>query len=162
MRVTTWLIVGAITAATAGAITGIAFDTTPIQNHASARGGLPDHSDSVMSRDLASQSATLPDHYALITPEGRIEVEELGTRGRYRDRGFALDDYTDPPLQPGYYSDREYPAEPAPQIQAAEPYPVRPAESPRTTPELAADETAPNSRGGPKVIEFPAGLPSRN
>ncbi len=176
MRVATWLMAGAIFAATTGAITGIAFNTTPIKNHSDARGTLPDHPAPSMSRDLASQSAHLPDHYALITPEGRIEVEELGSQGRYRDQRLEQDGYADPLPEPAYYGDYEYPAEPGAQVQAADPREIQAVQSNPPAPEQKAPkpvmaEAAPaprgpqpaqSLRGGPKVIEFPAGMPTQN
>lgn len=54
---------------------------------------IPRHEEA--SFDVA-QSATLPDHYPLVTPRGTVQVADLWLHGLYRDR---------PPLYPDYEFD---------------------------------------------------------
>ena len=77
-------------ASIAGVVGGTTINTRPIQ-----RGGIGmeeinrpalafDPSDGGLSEQVA-----LPDHYAMNTPDGRVEIAELSTRGIYSQRRFG-------------------------------------------------------------------------
>ncbi|RIV85733.1 hypothetical protein [Aurantiacibacter zhengii] len=81
------LIVGAfLIAPIVGAVAGQKMSTDPIASISDVSTTLP------MGSPIAASDATpktverLPDHYAMETPEGRVEVHELAMRGRYADR----------------------------------------------------------------------------
>lgn len=81
----------------AGVVSGTAIDTNPIQ-----RGGIGMNEIVRPSIDLSaelSDQPALPDHYALSTPEGKVEVAELSTRGLYAQRRFGWREaiWTPPP-----------------------------------------------------------------
>ena len=174
MQVAPLLLGGAIFAAVAGAVTGTAMQTTPIRNHSSVADIVPRHIASKPSYDLARKSANLPDQYAMITPEGRIEVEELAMRGRYAGQRDELFSHIDPLPDDIYLEEREYGDEPgfrpaaisAPQREPVA-APVAPAlainDAPRAPldirPSLPAQQ---NYRGGPKVIDVAAEIAARN
>ena len=82
-----WIIALALTT-TGGAISGASIGTAPIPK----RGlDIPAHDASATGPDMTHRAAptALPDHYALETPEGRVEVGELALRGRLHDTGAA-------------------------------------------------------------------------
>lgn len=81
------LIVGAfLIAPIVGAVAGQKMSTDPIASISDVSTTLPTGSP-IAADDAAPQTVQrLPDHYAIETPEGRVEVHELAMRGRYADR----------------------------------------------------------------------------
>ena len=86
MQVKPWLVGACTVAAISGAVSGASLGSTPIQNRT-------DPLDEIIARQAAAPAqarvtalAGGPDHYALETPEGRIEVRDLESRGLFRDR----------------------------------------------------------------------------
>src|SRR5687768_2177820 len=78
-----------VVAAISGAVGGAAIDTTPIQK---AGVGAPDFMRETVMFDDSSESMAqpmLPDHYAMDTPTGRIDVAELTANGLYSQRRFG-------------------------------------------------------------------------
>lgn len=81
------LIVGAfLLAPVVGAFAGQKMSTDPISSIADVSSTLPNGSTFAASDPSPRTSERLPDHYAMETPEGRVEVHELAMRGRYSDR----------------------------------------------------------------------------
>jgi|GEM_PF-3124972 len=81
------LIVGALLLApVVGAVAGQKMNTDPISSVTDLSATLP-KSPVIAGNDAAPRTTPrLPDHYAMETPEGRVEVHELAMRGRYADR----------------------------------------------------------------------------
>lgn len=81
------LIVGAfLIAPIVGAVAGQKMSTDPIASISDLSTTLPTGSP-IAAGDATTRTAQrLPDHYAMETPQGRIEVHELAMRGRYADR----------------------------------------------------------------------------
>lgn len=81
------LIVGAfLLAPVIGAFAGQKMSAEPIRPITDVSATLPDRP-IFASNDAAPRTRErLPDHYAMETPEGRVEVHELAMRGRYADR----------------------------------------------------------------------------
>lgn len=81
------LIVGALLLAPmVGAVAGQNMNTDPISSVTDLSATLPGRP-VIASTDAAPRTTPrLPDHYAMETPEGRVEVHELAMRGRYADR----------------------------------------------------------------------------
>lgn len=96
------LFVGACAAALLGAITGASMNTSPLERGVGAWEQIPRHEASVSEFDAEAQRPALPDHYPLITPQGRFEVGELRQRGLYRNRRLALDTWWADPFEPAY------------------------------------------------------------
>ncbi len=77
-------------ASVAGVVSGTTINTRPIQHAGIGMDEIVrpaiafDESDSGLSEQVA-----LPDHYAMRTPDGRLEVGELSTRGLYAQRRFG-------------------------------------------------------------------------
>jgi hypothetical protein len=67
------------------------------------------------------QQASLPDHYPIVTPQGRFEVHELRDRGLYRQARY-VDPYqgTGWDVYAGEYDDPQYAAAPEPMPRAIE------------------------------------------
>ena len=86
MQISPWILGAVIAVPLAGAVAGNAMSTDPIGISADVTETLPSAQFAHASgtRDLTQER--LPDHYAMETPEGRVEVADLGLRGRYRDR----------------------------------------------------------------------------
>lgn len=81
------LIVGAfLLAPIMGAVAGQGMSTEPITSATELSAALP-KTNAIATQNAATRtSARLPDHYAMETPEGRVEVHELALRGRYANR----------------------------------------------------------------------------
>ena len=81
------LIVGAfLLAPVMGAVAGQGMSTQPITSTTELSAALPETSAIATQSAATRTAARLPDHYAMETPEGRVEVHELALRGRYADR----------------------------------------------------------------------------
>lgn len=83
------LAVGACVAALAGAVSGATINTTPLARGIDGWDHVPRHELSDSAIEAEERSAALPDHYPLITPNGRIEVSELRDHGLYRNRRYG-------------------------------------------------------------------------
>lgn len=92
MRISPWLMGAFAITPIVGALAGQHMSAEPLSTATDVTASLPD-------RPYAAGNATprtnprLPDHYAMETPEGVVEVHELAMRGRFRDRYDALDRY---------------------------------------------------------------------
>ena len=87
MKISPWILGAAIAVPFAGAIAGSHIGTEPIGTMEDVSAFLPEQRigpDAIGQR--IAQSERTPDHYAMETPEGRVEVYELAMRGRYADR----------------------------------------------------------------------------
>ncbi len=149
-------------ASVAGAVGGATTNTTPIQNAAIGMDMLPERHIAFDSADSGLPQVAPPDHYAMITPQGRIEAAELSTRGLYSQRRFGwntaqydtlpetafTDETTDETAGSNWSDD----VAPAPAINAPPiPAPVEP---------LRLDEPAATSNGQPRVIDVAVALAS--
>lgn len=114
-----------------GAIASQAVNTHPVDRSDNVFAAIPQHE--VANYDSQQANSGARDHYPLITPHGRVEVEELWDHGLMRNRRFArYDTYDAQPLpQPEPYA--EVPVQDAP-LQHANYEPV---------PAAAADTRSP-------------------
>ena len=96
------LIAAACAAAVFGAVTGTAIATDPIERGIDAWDHIPQPDLDDPDAAKLSAAKTLPDHYPLITPQGRFEVAELRDRGLYRNRRFGSDPYWIDAPEPAY------------------------------------------------------------
>jgi hypothetical protein len=81
------LIVGALLIAPAiGLAAGQAISTEPLDEATDVMDTLPERPTISITTSATPAGRRLPDHYAMETPEGRVEVHELALRGRYADR----------------------------------------------------------------------------
>ncbi|RPF72199.1 hypothetical protein [Aurantiacibacter spongiae] len=88
MKFSPWILGAAALVPVMGAYAGANVGTDPIGPGADVTAALPASSASV--RDAAPVThERLPDHYAMETPEGRVEVADLAWRGRYRDHSIS-------------------------------------------------------------------------
>lgn len=76
-------------ASVAGAIGGATTNTTPIQNAGIGMDMLPERMIAFDSSDGENPAIAPPDHYPLVTPQGRVEVAELSIRGLYAQQRFG-------------------------------------------------------------------------
>ena len=85
----------------AGMVSGTSINTNPIQ-----RGGIGMNEITRPVIDIDAplrDQPSLPDHYAMKTPEGNVEVGELTTRGLYAQRRFGWREAAwNPPPLPDY------------------------------------------------------------
>lgn len=167
------LAVAAAAAALAGAVSGAAIDKTPLQRGADAWDQLPRYE--IGESDFAALEARrdTPDHYPIVTPQGRFEVAELRDRGLYRNRRFGMQWTSDWPEypEPAYEvaaADYEYlPPEPAPRRPVLAPASASETASERAPAILAANaeplagEAAPAIEVRPRTIDVAATLASR-
>ena len=129
-------------ASIAGVISGATINTRLIQ-HAGV--GIDDIDRPTIafdpSDDGLSDQVALPDHYALRTPKGLVEVSELSDRGLYAQRRFGWRDAWTPPPVPAFpeptadagwsYGSAEELGEPPIEVQPA--INQQPAKDPQTT-----------------------------
>ncbi|GGD45013.1 hypothetical protein GRI62_10275 [Erythrobacter arachoides] len=97
MNISPWILGVAALVPIAGAFAGQAMSTDPVGIHADAISSMPAHSGITAGSGAELEQQRLPDHYAMDTPHGRVEVADLAWRGRYRDRaryGYRSD-YSD-------------------------------------------------------------------
>ena len=81
------LIVGALLLAPViGAVAGQGMSTEPIMSATDLSATLPQTPAIAMGDAATRTTPRLPDHYAMETPEGRVDVDELAMRGRYANR----------------------------------------------------------------------------
>ncbi len=93
MKVSPWFLGAAAVVPIAGAVIGSHMSTDPVGQRADVTETLPVGSTAVYANANPRTSERLPDHYAMETPEGVVEVKELAMRGRYRDRYRTPDSY---------------------------------------------------------------------
>ncbi|KLE34746.1 hypothetical protein [Aurantiacibacter luteus] len=86
MNISPWILAAAVAVPLAGAVAGHAMSTDPIGVRSDVTASLPQTSAIQAGAAGNPTRDRLPDHYAMETPEGRVEVAELALRGRYRDR----------------------------------------------------------------------------
>ncbi|MFA9199973.1 MAG: hypothetical protein ACEQR8_02120 [Cypionkella sp.] len=67
---------------------GASIDTRPIQKAGVGSGLLP-RASLAFAYSAPQAPPPLPDHYAMDTPEGRVEAGELASRGLYAQQRFA-------------------------------------------------------------------------
>lgn len=96
------LFVGACAAVLLGAVTGASIDTTPLERRGDAGDLISRPEASAAEFEANAEPQALPDHYPLITPQGRFEVEELRLRGLYRNRRFAMSSWWVDDFEPAY------------------------------------------------------------
>lgn len=81
------LIAGALVLAPiTGGLAGQMISTDPIAPATDISAILPERSTVAVANATPRTTPRLPDHYAMETPEGTVEVHELALHGRYRDR----------------------------------------------------------------------------
>jgi hypothetical protein len=76
-------------ASIAGAVGGATTNTTPIQNAGIGMDMIPDRPIAFDPSHSGLPDIAPPDHYPIVTPQGRIEVAELSTRGLYAQQRFG-------------------------------------------------------------------------
>ena len=86
MKVSPWILGAAALVPVAGALAGSNIGTEPVGLHDDVIASLPETSASYERGGPALEQERLPDHYAMETPEGRVEIADLALRGRYRDQ----------------------------------------------------------------------------
>ena len=140
MRATLLFITACTLASIGGVVSGASIETSPIQ-----RAGIGNAGHSIQPYFARSQDqgtgellhqVALPDHYAMTTPEGRVEVADLSNRGLYAQRRFGWQ-HSEPLVEPAHYA-------PVPVMdEAIEPLPqdngFAPSESSDRSGELATD-----------------------
>ena len=85
MALSARLTVATLVIAIAGVTSGALIGQTPMLEPTSIGQATPQRSSPVIASSTRPD-VRLPNHYAIETPEGRFEVEELSTRGLYRNR----------------------------------------------------------------------------
>lgn len=81
-----WFLGACAAACIAGAVGGATMPTSPKQDRSDILDEIPQHEIAMPSAEQARKMIAPRNHYALETPEGRIEVAELSEHGLYRDR----------------------------------------------------------------------------
>ncbi|MXO76071.1 hypothetical protein GRI40_12680 [Altererythrobacter aerius] len=154
MKVTPLFLGACAFASITGVVSGATIDTRPIQ-----QGGIGTHGLASQTVDHPApftgtvQTAHLPDHYAMTTPEGRIEAGELSTRGLYAQARFGWREEFPPPGEPG-------PIEPEPALSVIEPA-VLPVQAETETPGPDAAQPVAETQPGPRIIDVAAALAVR-
>lgn len=107
MKATPFFLGACAFASMAGALSGAATNTTPIQNGGIGMDMLPERAFAFDPRATAENNPALPDHYPIVTPAGRFDVGELATRGLYAQQrfGWREADYIPPPPEPAFEYD---------------------------------------------------------
>lgn len=88
------LLGAAVLAAIAGALAGKAIGTSPVMRNG-AGGNLPSAPIVTTANQGLRATRSTPDHYAMVTPDGRVEAGEIALRGKLR-KAHAR------PMPPGY------------------------------------------------------------
>ncbi|GGD88740.1 hypothetical protein GCM10011515_05520 [Tsuneonella deserti] len=152
-------------ASIAGVVSGATINTRPIQ-HAGI--GMEEIVRPAIQFGAAgselSEQVSLPDHYAMRTPEGIVEVGELSMRGIYAQRRFGWrqaqwapppePSLEEPQAEPGWsYAADVVPADPA-IVPASQPQPQTPQPQDAFAP-------SPSSAGDARTIDVEFELASR-
>lgn len=91
MKISPWILGAAVLVPAAGAVAGTQMSTDPIAVGSDVTDTIP-HRASITHADATVRTRPrLPNHYAMETPDGRVEVHELAMRGRYKDRYRELE-----------------------------------------------------------------------
>lgn len=93
MQVSPWILGAAALVPVFGAVAGASLNTEPIGIAADVSASLPERPAIAIADAAPRTQERLPDHYAMETPEGRVEVHELAMRGRHPDRFRAARAY---------------------------------------------------------------------
>lgn len=90
-------------ASIAGAVGGTTINTSPLQGAGIGSAMIAHRAVVADASDYSHQQEILPDHYALTTPEGRIEVSDLANRGLYAQQryGWRTASYEEP-VEPAF------------------------------------------------------------
>ena len=83
----------AIVVGTTGAVAGSAIGATAMTYDGNYAYQMPEQGTLLLMANRNGGAIPLPDHYAMDTPEGRIEVAELRSRGLYSSPRYAKQDY---------------------------------------------------------------------
>ncbi|MGB3797256.1 MAG: hypothetical protein WA957_13250 [Alteraurantiacibacter sp.] len=90
MKLSPWILGAVALVPIAGAAIGSHMSTDPVGVHQDVLASLPITPQIAHASTTAKARPRLPDHYAMETPEGVVEVHELAMRGRLKDRyGFG-------------------------------------------------------------------------
>ncbi|WP_340588889.1 hypothetical protein [Erythrobacter alti] len=84
MKISPWILGAAALVPIAGAVAGASVSTDPIGVTQDVTALLPERP--LVSNKAPMHRESLPNHYALETPEGVVEVADLALRGRHPDR----------------------------------------------------------------------------
>ena len=141
-------------ASVAGAVGGATTNTDPIQLGGIGSELLPERHFAFDPSDNEAPQPALPDHYAMTTPDGRVEVAELSTRGLYAQQRFGWREasYELPPEPVFEEAESEWSDQPLAFEQPAL------SSEPVDVPPPALDAPVPES--GPRVIDVAAALAS--
>lgn len=160
MRHLPWVI-GAIATTVAGVVCGTTVNTTPLTRwDSTSLGEFASHQPEAISPDRYRAMQAPRDRYAISTPDGVVPVEELSSRGLYRNARFANTWYDDGRGSVSRDESQEEPEsrwagaadEAAP--NAAEPRPSRA--------DLAFADSRPLDVGRPVQVTSPAPVLSRS
>ncbi len=83
MKIPPWILGACALVPVAGAVAGMSVNTTPLA--AETASTIPEGSPIMVADAAPVTRERLPDHYAMETPDGRVEVHELAMRGRDHD-----------------------------------------------------------------------------
>ncbi len=89
MKAKPFFIGACVLASVAGAVGGATTNTIPLQNGGIGLDMLPERHVAFDASESSVPEVALPDHYAMTTPQGRVEVAELATRGLYAQQRFG-------------------------------------------------------------------------
>jgi hypothetical protein len=149
----------------AGAVSGAAINATPIQQAGIGSEEIRRPAAAFDAADTGYRTESLPDHYAMITPQGRVEVAELSTRGLYAQDRFG---YREAAYEAPAYSadDAAYAPEPSSTAEvdapAVETAPVHVAVTAQPALALAQPATLTDvADGQPRIIDVAATLAAR-
>lgn len=160
MQATPLFIGACVLASIGGIVSGATINTRPLQ-HAGI--GMDDINRPALafdpSDDGLGEQVALPDHYAMNTPHGRVEVGELSTRGLYAQRRFGWRDAVWTPPPEDAFVDDPLPVVPDWSEARAESPPPAPVAVPEGTPPAA--DTPPPQFGQARVIDVESALAAK-
>lgn len=169
----TQMIVAAGVAALGGAVSGAAINTKPLPRGFDAWDHVARPELTASQFEVEDHRPPPPNHYPLVTPQGRIEVAELRNHGLYRNRRFAfVGGWYEPAEEPAFHMvEADYQYVPDDFSGDASPPPAAPPPRPSAAPErtvaTAADaepldlEEPVELAVKPRVINVPAELAGR-
>lgn len=141
-------------ASIAGAVGGATTNTDPIQRGGIGSEMLPERSFAFDPADDGMPDEAPPDQYAMITPQGRVEIAELSTRGLYSQQRFGWREASyEPPSLP------EFEKAPAPwdESPAVEDH-AEPFEPTQQVLDVPAAGAVTANESGPRIIDVGAAL----
>ena len=84
-----------------GAVGGTTINTSPLQGAGLGSAMIAQRAVVADASDYGHQQEILPDHYAMTTPEGRIDVSDLANRGLYAQQRYGWQTATyEEPVEP--------------------------------------------------------------